>query len=167
MPGGPFGKNEGRYGTSLKVLGFSHSQKDLDGGGPNAQWSSASRGKSSQLGPRCTPEPSEAPLHPLSTLRPHSKPERVLFQPQDGAISLRAWGSPGQAARLSHRDLSPGGCRLWWYFHTQCEHSNTGIALPAAASFVFQSIYFSCFLKAMLSECAEPYTQLLDSESVP
>ena len=96
MPGGPFGKNEGRYGTSLKVLGFSHSQKDLDGGGPNAQWSSASRGKSSQLGPRCTPEPSEAPLHPLSTLRPHSKPERVLFQPQDGAISLRAWGGPGQ-----------------------------------------------------------------------
>ena len=147
MPEGPSAKNEGRYGTSLKVLGFSHSQKDLDGGGPNAQWS-ASRGRSSQLGPHCTLEPSEALLHPLSTLHRHSKPEWVLFQPQDGAVSLRARGRPGQVARLSHRDLSLGGCRLWRYFHTQCENSDTGTALQAAASSAFQNIFFSLLLES-------------------
>ena len=32
---------------------------------------------------------------------------------------------------------------------------------------LFRTFFFPCFLKAVLSECAEPYTQLLDPESVP
>ena len=129
------------------VLGFCHSQRDPDIGDPISQSSSASTGTSPQLVPHYTPEPSET----HSILRPHSKPGWVPFQqPQNAAASPGARGRPGQeqVAMLSLCDLYPGGSQLWRYLDAQCGNQNIGIALD---------IYFPCFLRAVVRECAELY----------
>ena len=131
------------------ILSFS---KDADGGGPNAQWPSASRGRTSQLGPHCTLEPSEAPLHPLSTLCPHSEPEWVLFQPQDGGNQLKGPRQPWPGGKavpqgpFSRRTsaLAVLSCPAWKLKHRDCTTS--------CCHFCFSERIFSSFLKAVLSE---------------
>ena len=166
MPEGPFCTNEGRYGTSLKVLGFCHSQRTLmegdlmpsdllprEGGPPS--WVHAAH------------EPSEAPLHPLSTLCPHSKPEWVLFQPQDGGNQLKGPRQPWPGGKavpqgpFSRRTsaLAVLSCPAWKLKHGDCTTS--------CCHFCFSERIFSSFLKAVLSECAELYTQLLGPETFP